>query len=209
VALAGYAWYLSSRFTLPPSTATSILTTLLPLLSIASTRFSRLPAEGSPWRALLVLLLTTVGEGVLGTLAATHLTPSTCELEQVWRALYIHKNGPAVRTIQDAFECCGFRSLKDMAYPFPQADISPNNCMLSTKRTRSCLDSWQGEEQLIGGLMLLVVILTFFMRIVALMAMTGTFKRLPSWYRAPRLISDEAHEHEARERQPFIDDIEE
>ncbi|KAK4142010.1 uncharacterized protein C8A04DRAFT_30413 [Dichotomopilus funicola] len=67
----------------------------------------------------LLLLLTA-----LATLFTSPLTTgpafTTCTLSTQWQSLYSSKNEPAIRAIQDTLNCCGFRSTRDRAWPFPR-----------------------------------------------------------------------------------------
>ncbi|KAH6622699.1 hypothetical protein F5144DRAFT_622843 [Chaetomium tenue] len=90
---------------------------------------------------LLQLLLTTT----LTTLHTTHLTSPTttsCLLSQRWRTLFQAHDARAVRAIQDALACCGFRSARDMAWPFPPA--GRDACQTQFGRTEACLPAWEG-----------------------------------------------------------------
>lgn len=108
----------------------------------------------------LTLILLTIISTVLATLAGTHIGPAsalTCGLEDAWRALYRGGREPEVRRIQDAFDCCGFRSVYDMAWPFAKHDpdtgrTAPSTCARTYGRTRSCLAAWRAEEGLVAGL---------------------------------------------------------
>lgn len=67
-------------------------------------------------------VLTTI----LATLYFTYLVPSAageCELSTRWLHLFRTKNAQGIRAVQEALGCCGFRSPKDMAWPFPPADV--------------------------------------------------------------------------------------
>lgn len=87
---------------------------------------------------LLQGIITTI----LATLYAQDLVPSAvrdCELSTRWQALFRSKDEQGIRLIQDAFQCCGFRSVRDMAWPFPPAAVQ---CAARFDRTMACQGPW-------------------------------------------------------------------
>jgi hypothetical protein len=117
--------------------------------------------------SLLVLVtfsVLLVFEVTLATLSGTYLAPTgslNCGLEETWLRLFQAKDSRAVRRIQDDFDCCGLRSTRDRAWPFPGQDNTVDSCWQRFQRDRSCLTSWRSEEQRIAGLLVLVTVLTF------------------------------------------------
>ncbi|KAH6848164.1 hypothetical protein B0I37DRAFT_432280 [Chaetomium sp. MPI-CAGE-AT-0009] len=99
---------------------------------------------------LAQLLLTTV----LTTLyTSTLATPTTtdCLLDQRWRTFWTSHDARAIRTIQDALGCCGFRSTRDKAWPFPP-DAKPDTCQLRFDRHEHCLPGWEAAlKRAVGG----------------------------------------------------------
>lgn len=112
----------------------------------------------------LTLIFLTVTATALATLAGTHLAPAsglTCGLEDAWRALYRGGKEPEVRRIQDAFDCCGLRSVYDMAWPFAKHDpesgrTARSTCARTYGRERACFGAWREEEQVVAGLVVIV-----------------------------------------------------
>lgn len=106
--------------------------------------------------AILVGLITLVV-----TITATPLITTTggngsesaeiCALSSTWQALFRSKNGPAIRSIQDAFSCCGLRKPVDMAWPFPSGrdGISAKTCQTSFGRNEGCLDAWARADRVV------------------------------------------------------------
>lgn len=87
-------------------------------------------------------VLQALATTVLATLYATHLVPSEsweCGLATRWQRLFRAKDARAVRAVQDALQCCGFRSVRDMAWPFPPADIP---CAARFDRALACRGPW-------------------------------------------------------------------
>jgi hypothetical protein len=94
---------------------------------------------------------------VIITLLGTHVGPPSgldCGLRQQWQSLFHNKDGSSVRAIQDQYNCCGFASPTDMAYPFPDKSHKADACMTSFGRTESCFKPWKAEEQHIAGLLM-------------------------------------------------------
>lgn len=75
--------------------------------------------------------------------------PRACELSTLWQRLFRGKDAKTIRAIQDALECCGFRSVKDMAWPFPPADVA--TCATRFDRSLPCQGPWAGALQRSAG----------------------------------------------------------
>jgi hypothetical protein len=118
---------------------------------------------------LTVALIAVIGfqliyETVVATLALTHILPPealVCGLGDRWEKLYVAKDGDAIRAIQDSFKCCGFRTVKDRAFPWG----SPSQCSDVFEYTRSCLKRWRKAEQINAGLLLLVAVIVFVLKV--------------------------------------------
>ena len=120
------------------------------------------------WSAIVVFVLLVIYETAIATLALTHIAPPselTCGLERQWSALFSGKNAEAIRRIQEQFQCCGFRSVQDRAWPFPDRSHSVRACVESFGRRSSCLGGWRQMEQVTGGLILLVAVMTFSLKV--------------------------------------------
>lgn len=101
---------------------------------------------------------------MIATLAGTRIAPLgglTCSLQERWTELFRSKDGDDVRKIQDAFECCGFRSTNDMAFPFPGDGRGAGACVKAYGRDKACFEDWRGEERLVAGLMVAVAVGVF------------------------------------------------
>jgi len=117
---------------------------------------------------LTIPLIAIIGfqlmyETVVATLALTHIIPPdalVCDLEKRWRKLAAAEDGDAIRAIQDSFKCCGFRTLRDYAFPWGQ----PSNCPEVFKYTKSCMKDWRKAEQVNAGLLLLVAVIVFILK---------------------------------------------
>ncbi|KAK3293579.1 uncharacterized protein B0H64DRAFT_477092 [Chaetomium fimeti] len=107
-----------------------------------------------PLTHLAQLLLTTI----LTTLyTSTLATPTTtdCLLTHRWTTFWKSHDAPAIRAIQDALSCCGFRSTKDMAWPFPHGSgkgAGAGACEAQFGRHEPCLPGWEGAlRRAVGG----------------------------------------------------------
>lgn len=158
----------SVTLSLPLSPALTFLTILLPLIAAANaTALPYLLREkaNSPRRLLVKLAHPAVTQAlqgilivVLATLFTAHVAPGVnrdCGLSTTWQRLFRAKDGPSVRAIQDAFECCGFRSVRDMAWPFPPVDVA---CAQRFDRALPCHGPWTGALQKSAGVELGIVV---------------------------------------------------
>lgn len=69
------------------------------------------------------------------------------------------KDAASIRRIQSAFQCCGLRTTRDRAWPFPDANHDAGACVQSFGHSVSCLDGWRGEERRAAGMLLAVAVL--------------------------------------------------
>ena len=116
----------------------------------------------------MVLVLLVIYETAIATLALTHVAPPselTCGLERRWMALFRNKNAEAIRRIQEQFQCCGFRNVQDRAWPFPDRGHTARACVEAFDRSRGCLGGWRQMEQITAGLILLVAVMTFLIKV--------------------------------------------
>jgi len=162
-----YAFYRIHSISLPIPQALGLFTVFLPLITGISSR----GANGLIQRAakngqerltiplIAVIVFQLVYETVIATLALTYILPPSslnCGLTEKWQQLYVRRNENAVKNIQNAFECCGFRTVKDRAWPFTDQSTSP--CAVTLGRTKSCAGDWRKAEQVTASLFLSVAI---------------------------------------------------
>lgn len=104
-------------------------------------------------------------ETVVATLAGVYVSPfggMQCALKDRWAALRSAKDADSIRKIQDAFNCCGLMSTKDMAWPFPEkAHTEANRCVVRFDRSRACIEPWRAEEQRVAIMLMIVPIAVF------------------------------------------------
>lgn len=120
------------------------------------------------WPAIAIFMLLIVYETALATLALTHMVPPdslTCHLDQRWGQLFSNKNGEAIRRIQDAYQCCGLHSVVDKAWPLPDNTHGSDACVNTFGRQNSCFGDWRRDEQISGGLLLLVAVTTLLLKV--------------------------------------------
>ncbi|KAI9775808.1 MAG: hypothetical protein M1839_000859 [Geoglossum umbratile] len=98
-----------------------------------------------------------------------------CGLDQRWAQLFSNKDESAVMRIQAAHKCCGFKTTKDRAAPFPP---ETETCVHKFKWGKPCRDDWRQDEQLFAGLFLLVAIAVFVVKFAGLFH----FRTNVSWF---------------------------
>ena len=112
-------------------------------------------------------MLLVIYDTVIATLSLTHMAPPDdlqCHLDRQWGRLYSNKNAGAIRSIQDAHQCCGLHQVKDKAWPFQDKNHGIDACVKMFGRQQSCFGAWRRDEQVAAGLMLLVAIMTFLVK---------------------------------------------
>lgn len=171
-AIACYALYSSNVYSLPLANIIGALGVALPplagvALSIVTGLNSDLARKGHLQTSRvfqIVIAFFLVYETVIATLAGIHLSPPgslNCALRETWESLFRTKDAGSIRRIQDGFNCCGFNSPRDMAFPFPDAHHGSDACLVRFERSGACLEPWRQEEQKVA-IMLLVVPLAVF-----------------------------------------------
>lgn len=123
--------------------------------------------RGEMQRPPLVIVANTIifiYSTVVITLLGTHAAPPSgldCGLHERWQKLFKNKNSDAIRTIQDAFNCCGLTNARDMAWPFPDKTHNADACETAFGRSNGCLVAWKAEEQQVAGVLIVVVAMVF------------------------------------------------
>lgn len=167
---ASYEHVTSLTLSLPLSPALTFLTILLPVFAAGNalalpTLIRSSHTNRQPFLLKLLLLhpvalqvLQGIATTILATLYFTDMVPSdtrSCELTTGWQRLFRTKNSHAIRAIQEAFQCCGFRSVKDMAWPFPPVDVG---CAARFDRSLACRGPWTQALQSSAGVQFGVVL---------------------------------------------------
>lgn len=162
-------------FPTPLAAFTMVLPPVSGLAFEQLTRWVRRTQRGSGIGLVHLAALTalTIYITVVATLSGTFLPsrdPTTCFLENQWRHLFQNKDERRIRTIQDTFSCCGFRTVLDMPWPFPSRHhgVEAATCTRQTQRKSSCLAPWMSEQQAAAGILLAVACGVFAWVVVAL-----------------------------------------
>ncbi|CZT04600.1 hypothetical protein WAI453_007790 [Rhynchosporium graminicola] len=200
-AIAGYAYTQIRSLSLPIPQALALFTVILPLITGISAQGTygliRRSANNTQYQ-LTIPLIAVIGvqmiyETVIATLALTHMVPPDsliCGLESKWQQFWsAHdiKAGDSIRTIQDALNCCGFNSLKDRSWPFTE----PATCAKQFRRTQSCAEPWRRAEQINAGLLLLVALTVFIIKVLSLLSLlTSTSFSQSKWARPFKQIGN-------------------
>ena len=105
------------------------------------------------------LVILTIFDAVLATVASTNLQPELleCAIDNRWIKLWTSKNVRAIKSIQEAFNCCGLHSTVDRAWPFQDAHRSARACIeLYKDRSQSCEQPWKQQERKVLGIWLAI-----------------------------------------------------
>ena len=175
--LAGYALHSSNKYTLPIPHIIGALTIALPPLAGLAVEAvlalnEKLAARGQLQTSRIFQLVIgsfLVFESVLATLAGTHISPTgslTCALRETWERLYRMKDGDSIKVIQDTFQCCGFNSVRDMAFPFAEnSRHGANACVERYERNEACFEPWRAEERKVAIMLLVVPVAVFLWKV--------------------------------------------
>jgi len=184
-AIAGYAYSQIHALSLPIPEALGLFTVLLPFITGISTqgaygliKRSRNAQSQLTLPLIAVISFQLIYETIIATLALTNILPPSslgCGLESKWQKLFSDKNTDAIRAIQDKFNCCGFNSVYDRAWPFKNPALEPGNCVEAFGRSKSCFREWRGAQQFNAGLFLLVAVIVFVLKIVAIIYLLASF----------------------------------
>ncbi|KAH7256550.1 hypothetical protein BKA59DRAFT_450638 [Fusarium tricinctum] len=180
----------SSNLSLAISPTLSIITILLPIFGFLNTSlypsFSRATKSSSNRVAQLGPFIVQVLQALIATILATLLleraAPSgltSCMLEKQWMSMFRAHDAGGIRRIQDAFDCCGFNSVRDRAYPFPGTAAS--TCAETYGRSTSCREPWQGALQTLSLLDLAVVVGVGLVQVLGLLFSKNGSQWMGSW----------------------------
>jgi len=185
-AIAGYSYSKIRYLSLPIPTPLALFTIVLPLITGISTHGAynlvRRPSSTQQYQ-LTIPLIVVLGfqltyETIVATLALTYIIPPSslpCGLETRWQSLFAEKDARAIKAIQNTFDCCGFNSVKDRAWPWGVQH--PSACGEVYGRNKSCLGEWRKAEQINAGLFVLVAVFVFIMKALSIISLLTS----PSW----------------------------
>lgn len=202
--LAAYALHQTSYYSLPiPNSLSALAVALPPLAGIALESIisfqSQLASKGKLQNSKVFQAVNAaflVYEAVLATLAGTHISPVGglwCPLHDKWSDLFKAKDGKSIQTIQDAFNCCGFNGLKDMAFPFKDKTHGDDWCMVRYERNTTCIEPWRATERRIAIILLVVPLAVFLWKVALFLAPGFDTPWLPSAIRLPHDNSENAN----------------
>jgi len=192
-AIAGYAYSQIRLLSLPISQALALFTVVLPLVTGISTQGAIgliRRANKKEQNQLTLPLIAVIGfqliyETIVATLALTYIIPPNslhCGLEDKWQQLFKSKNERKIRVIQDALDCCGLHSVFDRAWPFRNDAHASGNCVELSNRSQSCFGTWRRAEQINAGLLLLVAIIIFIVKVISIInLLTTSFWKRSHW----------------------------
>ncbi|KAI1506215.1 hypothetical protein F5X99DRAFT_127276 [Biscogniauxia marginata] len=158
-AIAIYVQVTSSTLSLPISTGTTVLAIILPFFAAVNIFYTPvlprvLPRRVPPNIQQLIPPALQIIQGVItiiiATVSAEGFLPGqnlNCNLEGNWMRLWRSHDGRAISRIQDSFNCCGFNSILDRAWP-----RKPNECSNLYNRHSSCAEPWRASQQRSSGL---------------------------------------------------------
>lgn len=142
-------------------TSTALATSLAQHPKLRHRHARNFPAVLLPSTLTILGLLVYIT--VVATLSGTHVSPVGglgCALREKWQSMF-PKNGRKIKRIQDAFDCCGFRSVKDMPFPFPGHGNTVDTCSQRYDRHIGCEAAWRDKERTVAGLMIGVAVGVF------------------------------------------------
>ena len=157
---------------LPIPQALALFTVVLPLITGISTQGAygliKRSSKNEEYQLTIPLVaiigLQLIYETIVATLASTYILPPAslvCGLHTKWEQLYSNKDAEAIKAIQDAFQCCGFKTPKDHAWPFE----NPSSCGENFHRNQGCIGEWRKAEQVNAGLFVLVAVVVFAIKV--------------------------------------------
>ncbi|KAL6861029.1 hypothetical protein J3F83DRAFT_747124 [Trichoderma novae-zelandiae] len=206
----------SAHLSLPISPVITILTVLLPIISLLNsyiypTLLHSARHSSHPLHRLSPTILQTLQgllTAVLATLLFEDVLPSAtveCLLDNQWLRMFRAHDGESIRMIQDTLNCCGLNSLVDRAYPFPKpGDNNKSLCGDMFGRAQSCRAPWRAALRSSTGADFGVVVAVGLLQILSLlMTKEGT-----NWWNAWRSIGwrrqQRVHRSESR---PLLEDV--
>jgi len=185
--LAAYALHQTTTYSLPIPTILSALTVALPPLAgitletLISFQYQLASKKGAAQTSKIFQVVNgafLIYETLLATLAGTHISPLgglRCPLHDKWQELFHIKNSERIRRIQNAFECCGFSTTKEMAWPFPGNGRGADACVVryAERADKPCLEDWRDMERKVAIVLLVVPLGVFLWKVVLFLLSPG------------------------------------
>ncbi|KAL9055267.1 MAG: hypothetical protein Q9162_003677 [Coniocarpon cinnabarinum] len=98
-------------------------------------------------RPVLSILAFVDVELIASALTSLNTTTLECGIASTWRALFSAKSVVAIRYIQDELHCCGFRTPRDQAFPFPDKHHEADACLKLTGQDQPCQPLLEQQEK--------------------------------------------------------------
>jgi hypothetical protein len=153
---------------------------------------------------LLILLITEI---ITATLFATYAYPTSildCQLQSQWQTLYRTKDEHRIRVIQDKFDCCGFKTTSDRAWPFQADGVDPKLCSKRFQRTNSCAEDWLAKERNLATAMLVVNVSVFLWQIIVTSGLHLDDVPLIRWM--PRIGANQSESEYVEDAESIVDE---
>ncbi|KAF4589185.1 tetraspanin Tsp3 [Ophiocordyceps camponoti-floridani] len=178
VGVAIYEHVNSVALSLPIRSSLTIITIILPLLAALNAIFyQRLLRTASAAaqrrtlpRVLTLQALQAILITVLATLFFSEMVPSTagsCLLSTIWQDLFSDHDADSIRRIQDGLNCCGFNTVQDRPWPFPDHQTA-RECADTYRRDVACSRPWQSALQRNSGVEFGVILVVGLWQIASL-----------------------------------------
>ncbi|RKU44755.1 hypothetical protein DL546_005634 [Coniochaeta pulveracea] len=172
---------------LPLSSASTIAAILLPVLSFLNTLYynfhslssTRAGSRDPVFLPQALQVLQTIFATVLATTFYSDISSDSaqrCLLSTRWQKLWSDHDSAAVRRIQDTWDCCGFNSIKDRAWPFPHKGSPQPDCATQWGRTIACGQPWGGAMRQSAGLEFGIVVVVSLLQLANVL-LSRYFKR--------------------------------
>ncbi|EWC47601.1 hypothetical protein DRE_03221 [Drechslerella stenobrocha 248] len=203
--LAAVAWYRTSKYRLPlPFPALPALSTFLPLVELITTFYTAnrvLSPAGSrknplpPLLVLLNLFLLLLPTALVPSAVPALFPENLCQLEQTWKGWYSEKNVLAIKGVQDALTCCGFRTNKNMAFPFFKngeggGGVPADTCARALgggdpSKVSACLPLWEDKMKTTVWLLIAAAALVVTLKLAFLSTALGDPEMVRRWFNPP------------------------
>lgn len=94
-----------------------------------------------------IVLVTPIVLIVMSAVYTFSVDARMCSSELQWRRWFRNKDEAVIRSIQDAYRCCGLNSMRDQAWPFPSRNTDASTCQRTSGFRTHCGPLWQDQLQ--------------------------------------------------------------
>jgi len=161
----------AKHLSLPLPTSISALTATTPFLSGTSLLLSRYHrfARFARYFFFVISILVAVLSSLVGPYVGRG-PGEACILESQWGTLYHDQNSKALKIIEEALQCCGFKLPTDRPWPHPQKN-SPSPCTDLYGWQASCQKLWGNFQHKIATELLVVLLVSWIIHVLGLLMM--------------------------------------